>query len=116
MQFRICINRSFEALHILEAKLMHNVEHACFDLFHLSEAELMNFFGRQICRCAFFDAEGVPCGAVWQRPGSWLGSTFGSVLVTHEGCEFYITGSYGIFDCSEARIVEALAVGFGDGG
>jgi len=45
MQLWIRINRSFEAFHILEAKLMKNVQHFGFNLFHLIEAELMNGFG-----------------------------------------------------------------------
>ena len=81
VEFGIGVDGCFETLHVFVAELVHHGEHVCFDFFHLVQAELMNFFGRQIGGGAFFHAEGIPCGAVGEGPCSGLGSALRCVVV-----------------------------------
>jgi len=74
VQLRVTGDGSFERFQIFVAKLVGDGKHAPFDLFHLSEPDLMNFLGREIGGGVLFYEKSVVSLAVGKRPDAGFGA------------------------------------------
>src|ERR1700722_16384710 len=108
--FGIRRQRGAEALQIRVAQIVDHLQHLGLNDPHLLQANLVNFFRRQVRRSHLFYVERVSRRAVRQRPFPRFGPAFRRVLVAHERRELHIRRQHSVADRRQARFAQTLLV------
>ena len=114
VDFGIGLERGGKALEIAIAKLMDDLQHPRFNFFDLGQANLMNFFRREIGGGALLYRESVAFGPVRQRPQARVGPPFRGVFLAYELCKCDVGREYGFTDRGQSLFAEAPLVGGGN--